>query len=194
MASGHVFHEESLDDFVQLGVLGEGTFGRVLHVRRRRPPAAPGKSTSADASRDDETFAIKVMKCGTGDADALDEAERVATNEIGVLTAIESHPFVVRLYHSFVSAAAGVCSHCLVLEYLSGGDFRAFLNSMRGGRLTQSAATFYFAEIVLAIQYLHECSIVYRDLKPENMLLGGDGHLRLVDFGLARTGVTEVGG
>lgn len=47
-------------------------------------------------------------------------------------------------------------------------------------------ANFYTAEIVLALEYLHSQSVVYRDLKPENLLLDRDGHLKITDFGFAK--------
>jgi protein kinase X len=48
------------------------------------------------------------------------------------------------------------------------------------------SANFYTAEIVLALEYLHSQSVVYRDLKPENLLLDRDGHLKITDFGFAK--------
>ena len=51
---------------------------------------------------------------------------------------------------------------------------------------------FYSAEVALAIEYMHKHQIIYRDLKPENILLAEDGHVRLVDFGLARMGRTAT--
>ena len=57
--------------------------------------------------------------------------------------------------------------------------------------LLQKWAQFYLAEIFLAIEYLHENSIVYRDIKPENVMLDSKGHARLIDFGLCKIGVSE---
>ena len=58
-------------------------------------------------------------------------------------------------------------------------------------RFSERVAKFYFAEIVLALEYLHQNNIFYRDLKPENILLDVDGHIKLADFGISRLGFTE---
>jgi serum/glucocorticoid-regulated kinase 2 len=52
--------------------------------------------------------------------------------------------------------------------------------------MTEDEAKFYFVEILLGIKYLHENKIIYRDIKPENLLIGQDGHTRIADFGLAK--------
>ena len=56
----------------------------------------------------------------------------------------------------------------------------------RQGRLKEEAARIYAAEIALALQHLHDSNVIYRDLKPENVLIGADGHIKLTDFGLCR--------
>ncbi|GIQ92353.1 hypothetical protein KIPB_016072, partial [Kipferlia bialata] len=55
-------------------------------------------------------------------------------------------------------------------------------------------ARFYIAEIILAIEAMHDCDIVYRDVKPENVLLFSDGHVKITDFGLSKLGISSVGG
>jgi len=69
----------------------------------------------------------------------------------------------------------------MLFPYISGGELFSYLRS--SGRFSTSTSQFYSSEIVLAIEYLHSLSIVYRDLKPENLLLDRDGHLRITDFG-----------
>ena len=70
------------------------------------------------------------------------------------------------------------------MDFCPGGELFFHLHNL--GRLTEGQAMFYFAEILLGLEYLHSHSIVYRDLKPENVLLDLDGHVRLTDFGLSK--------
>ena len=72
-----------------------------------------------------------------------------------------------------------------VLEYISGGDFYKLLRTIPEGGMNEDAARFYIVEIVLAFEYLHNYNIMFRDLKPENVLITADGHVRVTDFGLA---------
>ena len=73
----------------------------------------------------------------------------------------------------------------MLLEYICGGELFSYLRN--AGRFNVASANFYTAEIVCALDYLHGRSIVYRDLKPENLLLDREGHLKLTDFGFAKT-------
>jgi serine/threonine protein kinase len=70
------------------------------------------------------------------------------------------------------------------MDFCPGGELFFHLHNL--GRLTEPQAQFYFAEILLAIEHLHSLGVVYRDLKPENVLLDLDGHVRLTDFGLSK--------
>lgn len=72
----------------------------------------------------------------------------------------------------------------MVLEFCPGGEIFYHMNKVQ--RFSEKVAKFYFAEIVLAIEYLHNNNIFYRDLKPENILLDEDGHVKLADFGISR--------
>jgi serum/glucocorticoid-regulated kinase 2 len=74
-----------------------------------------------------------------------------------------------------------------VFDFFNGGEL--FTHLRRVKRFTEEAAAFYAAEIFLAIEHLHSKKILYRDLKPENVLLDSDGHVRLCDFGLAKEGI-----
>jgi len=73
------------------------------------------------------------------------------------------------------------------MEYCDSGDLSGLLRRKR--RLEENLAKLYIAEILLAIQELHKHNIIFRDLKPENVILSKDGHARLTDFGLSREGV-----
>lgn len=72
----------------------------------------------------------------------------------------------------------------MLLEYVVGGEL--FSHLRRAGRFTNDMTRFYASEIVLAIEYLHSKDIIYRDLKPENLLIDHQGHIRITDFGFAK--------
>ena len=72
----------------------------------------------------------------------------------------------------------------MVLEYVCGGELFIYLRNM--GRFNGITARFFAAEITSALEHLHKNDIVYRDLKPENVLLDRDGHVKLTDFGFAK--------
>ena len=72
----------------------------------------------------------------------------------------------------------------MLFEYLCGGELFTYLRN--AGQFADSTCLFYAAEITSALDYLHSLSIVYRDLKPENLLLDKEGHLKLTDFGFAK--------
>jgi len=94
--------------------------------------------------------------------------------------ALADTPWVVKLFYSFQDD-----KHLyLVMEYLPGGDLMTIL--MKYDILTEEQTRFYFAETALAIHSVHELNYVHRDLKPDNILLDRDGHVKLSDFGLCK--------
>lgn len=96
------------------------------------------------------------------------------------------NPFVVSMICSFETK-----KHlCLVMEYVEGGDCATLLKNI--GPLPADMARFYFAETVLAVEYLHSYGIVHRDLKPDNLLITALGHIKLTDFGLSKMGLMSL--
>ncbi|XP_026733791.1 microtubule-associated serine/threonine-protein kinase 3 isoform X3 [Trichoplusia ni] len=95
------------------------------------------------------------------------------------------NPFVVTMYCSFESKR----HLCLILEFVEGGDCATLL---RAGPLPPDMARHYFAEAVLAVEYLHSYGIVHRDLKPDNLLITATGHIKLTDFGLSKMGLMSL--
>jgi len=95
------------------------------------------------------------------------------------------HPFVVGLKYAFQTDA----KLYLVLDYLSGGEI--FFHLSKEVKFSVEKTRFYIAELVLGIGYLHSKDVVYRDLKPENVVLDSEGHVRITDFGLAKPDVTN---
>ena len=76
-----------------------------------------------------------------------------------------------------------------VMEFLPGGEL--FFHLRREKRFTEARTVFYAAEITMALECLHKHNIIYRDLKPENVLLDKDGHVKITDFGLSKQGVAS---
>lgn len=73
------------------------------------------------------------------------------------------------------------------MDFVNGGEL--FTHIRREGRFSENKAKFYAAEIIVAVEYLHLNGIIYRDLKPENVLLDSTGHVILTDFGLSKLGI-----
>lgn len=157
----------SIGDFQTVRVLGTGASCRVVQVRHK----GNGKY-----------YAVKVMskrKLVTHDK----KLER-AIAEKRVLARI-SHPFVVSLNWAFQTRG-----HLfMVLDYCAGGELFHHLD--RHGPFCEPDTRFYICEILLGLEYLHSQGILYRDLKPENCLLDGEGHIRLTDFGLSKENLTQ---
>ncbi|KAI5639020.1 protein kinase domain-containing protein [Phthorimaea operculella] len=95
------------------------------------------------------------------------------------------NPFVVTMYCSFETKR----HLCLILEFVEGGDCATLLLN---GPLPPDMARHYFAEAVLAVEYLHSYGIVHRDLKPDNLLITATGHIKLTDFGLSKMGLMSL--
>uniref|UniRef100_A0A7N0UQW1 non-specific serine/threonine protein kinase n=1 Tax=Kalanchoe fedtschenkoi TaxID=63787 RepID=A0A7N0UQW1_KALFE len=141
--------------------LGTGNLGRVFLCRLRHYDYA--------------TFALKVV-----DRDALSPKKLSQVQmEADILSALD-HPFLPTLYaHLNVSHYS-----CFLIDYCPGGDLHSLLRRQPSHRLPLESVRFFAAEILVALEYLHALGVVYRDLKPENVLLREDGHVMLSDFDL----------
>ena len=125
-------------------------------------------------------YAMKIIE-----KESLEKENKVkqVLNEKNIMLQLES-PFIVKLYWSFQSKS----KLPFVMDFCAGGELFYHLHNV--GKLTEKQAKFYFAEILLGLEYLHKKSIIYRDLKPENVLLDIDGHVRLADFGLSKENIS----
>jgi serine/threonine-protein kinase greatwall len=94
--------------------------------------------------------------------------------------ALSRSPFCVNLFYSLQTTQFVY----LVMEYMIGGDLKSLL--LQYGFFDEDTAKFYALEVCLALQYLHNHGIVHRDIKPDNMLISSQGHVKLTDFGLSR--------
>ncbi|KAL3614816.1 Serine/threonine-protein kinase d6pkl2 [Castilleja foliolosa] len=122
-------------------------------------------------------FAMKVM-----DKTSLASRKKLlrAQTEREILQSLD-HPFLPSLYTHFETEKFS----CLVMEFCPGGDLHTLRQRQPGKHFSEQAVKFYVAEILLALEYLHMLGIVYRDLKPENVLVREDGHIMLSDFDLS---------
>ncbi|XP_077216144.1 serine/threonine-protein kinase D6PK-like [Tasmannia lanceolata] len=122
-------------------------------------------------------FAMKVMDKGS-----LASRKKLlrAQTEREILQSLD-HPFLPTLYTHFETDKFS----CLVMEFCPGGDLHTLRQRQQGKHFTEQAVKFYVAEVLLALEYLHMLGIVYRDLKPENVLVREDGHIMLSDFDLS---------
>jgi len=130
-------------------------------------------------------YAMKVLK---KDRIRDQNLTKYAKIERNILTRID-HPFVVKLDSAFQTDT----KLYLILQYCPGGDLGNLIAKKK--RLSEADARIYIAEIVLALEVLHQNGILYRDLKPDNVILDEEGHALLTDFGLskedAQTGLAQ---
>ncbi|KAL4557345.1 hypothetical protein LXL04_035520 [Taraxacum kok-saghyz] len=160
----HSKDRTSIDDFEIIKPISRGAFGRVFLAKKR---------TTGDL------FAIKVLK--KADMIRKNAVESILA-ERDILISVRN-PFVVRFFYSFTCRE----NLYLVMEYLNGGDLYSLLRNL--GCLDEDVARVYIAEVVLALEYLHSLRVVHRDLKPDNLLIAHDGHIKLTDFGLSKVGL-----
>ncbi|XP_024008757.1 serine/threonine-protein kinase RHS3 [Eutrema salsugineum] len=153
-----------ISDFRVLKRLGYGDIGSVYLVELK----GANKTTY---------FAMKVM----------DKASLVSRNKLlraqterEILSQLD-HPFLPTLYSHFETDKF----YCLVMEFCSGGNLYSLRQKQPNKCFTEDAARFFASEVLLALEYLHMLGIVYRDLKPENVLVRDDGHIMLSDFDLS---------
>ncbi|KAJ1032624.1 hypothetical protein NDA16_000647 [Ustilago loliicola] len=156
----------SLSDFEVIDTLGTGTFGRVLLVRLK----------DREVTDRSAYFALKVL--AKADVIKLKQVSHI-NNERSILTKVD-HPFLVNMVASFQDS-----KNCyMLMEYVVGGEIFSYLR--RAGQFSADVARFYISTIVLAIEYLHKNKVVYRDLKPENLLIDSNGYTKITDFGFAK--------
>ncbi|KAJ7033362.1 kinase-like domain-containing protein [Mycena alexandri] len=150
-----------LSDFIIQRTLGTGSFGRVHLVRSKHNL---------------RFYAIKVLN-----KDRVVKMKQVehTNNEQRMLECVQ-HPFIINLWGYFQDTA----NLYMVMDFVPGGELFTLLR--RSNRFPDPVAKFYAAEVGLALNHLHGLGIIYRDLKPENVLLNADGHIKVADFGFAK--------
>ncbi|KAH7819187.1 putative serine/threonine kinase [Monocercomonoides exilis] len=153
-------------DFIPIRTIGKGSFGKVLLVKKRET---------------EEYFALKILR---KDEIVKENQVQHTLTEKRVLQTLD-HPFIVNLHFAFQTEK----ELFLVLDFVNGGDL--YYHLKKEGTFSVDRCRLYAAEITLAFEALHNRDIIYRDLKPENVLLASDGHIALTDFGLSKTNINK---
>ena len=151
----------SLDNFDIISVIGRGFYGKVMLVEDRKTQ---------------KNYAIKSVR-----KSKLIGSDKIKTimTERDILSQIH-HPFIISLDFAFQTAS----KFYLGLEYAPGGEL--FYHMQMKGMIPIHDVRLYIAQIAMAFDYLHKHHIIYRDLKPENVLLDSEGYIKLTDFGMAK--------
>ncbi|XP_044479391.1 protein kinase PINOID-like [Mangifera indica] len=158
-------------DFALLRRIGTGDIGTVYLCRLNH-------SEIIDSGDDEQClYAMKVVNKG---ALAMKKKVERAEMEKKILKMLD-HPFLPSLYAEFEASHFS----CIVMEFCSGGDLHSLRHKQPLKRFSLTSARFYAAEVLVALEYLHMLGIIYRDLKPENVLVRSDGHIMLSDFDLS---------
>ena len=171
-------NKKHVQDFHPIKLLGEGAYGKVLLVKEK----TNGKLFAMKQMCKAEILIMSdevVEKENTLRSPKMKQVERTFS-ERNILKEIE-HPNIVKFFYSFHD----LNKLYLVLQFIPGGELFYHLNKL--SKFSETVASFYTLEISLAIHFLHNKGIVYRDLKPENCLLNEKGHLILTDFGLSKS-------
>ena len=156
------YNRVKITDFEYFNKLGEGGFGFVVHCKK--------KSTG-------QHYAMK-LQTKVGLLDCYREDYHKVSMERDAFASLQ-HPFIVNLYYAFQTPSLVV----MVLDLADCGDLHGALVNSPSMKLPEDRVRFYLAEIVCALGYIHQRGLIYRDLKPQNVLLNSDGHVQLVDLG-----------
>jgi len=170
MIEGNAFgNKVTKEDFELVGVIGQGSFAKVVEVQK------------IDTGK---TFAMKVLKKKT----VVERGQVDHTmSERAALQQFQGHPFIVNLHYAFQTRD----KLYFVLDFCPGGELFYHLKQL--GKFSQNRTRQYVGEISSALDFMHQLGVIYRDLKPENLLIDEDGHMKLADFGLCKRTVSAEG-
>uniref|UniRef100_A0A8C1GTU4 G protein-coupled receptor kinase n=1 Tax=Cyprinus carpio TaxID=7962 RepID=A0A8C1GTU4_CYPCA len=153
----------TMNDFSVHRIIGRGGFGEVYGCRKA------------------DTGKMYAMKCLDKKRIKMKQGETLALNERIMLSLVSTGdcPFIVCMTYAFHTPD----KLCFILDLMNGGDLHYHLS--QHGVFSEKDMRFYAAEIILGLEHMHNRFVVYRDLKPANILLDEHGHVRISDLGLA---------
>ena len=152
-----------LEDFKFIRLIGIGSYGKIY--------VASKKSSN-------KLYAIKILN----KKNIYNPTEKQNIRTERAVLAKLNHPFIMKLYYAFQTKG----SLYFITEFMHGGELNYHIYKEKNNYFSEEKARFYAAEIIIAINYLHMNNCIYRDLKPENVLIDKDGHIKLIDFGLSK--------
>ena len=150
-----------VNDFQKIKLIGKGSFGEVYLVKLKK---------------NNKIYAMKTLDKNFVIENHQQEHTKI---ERDLLTRINC-PFVVNIKFAFQDKS----TLYIITEFMQGGEL--FFHLHKEKRFNNEKAKFYIIEMILAIEYLHKNNMLYRDLKPENVLIDKTGHIKLTDFGLSK--------
>ena len=159
----HKNKKVKLEDFKFIRLIGIGSFGKIY--------VASKKSSN-------KLYAIKILN--KKNVNNKMELQNIKT-ERTVLAKL-NHPFIMKLYYAFQTKG----NLYFITEFMHGGELNYHIYKEPNNYFSEEKTRFYAAEIISAINYLHNNNCIYRDLKPENVLIDRSGHIKLIDFGLSK--------
>ncbi|KAK2950518.1 putative serine/threonine protein kinase [Blattamonas nauphoetae] len=172
----------TLDSFEVVKPITRGAYGRIFLVKKKKQSSKHSlypESSQKSSKVPDQFHAMKVLKRSEMTEERVQRRLQYEFSVLAQLSMQESNDYVVRLNCSFQTKE----NFYLIMDFLPGGDLFTLLSTF--GYLSEEHAKQYLCEIILAVEFLHKFNIVHCDLKPDNILIGADGHLRLTDFGLS---------
>ncbi|EGR30379.1 protein kinase domain protein [Ichthyophthirius multifiliis] len=153
-----------IDDFEMKAVLGKGAYAKVVLVKKKD---------------NQKLYALKILK---KEMVENRKQEKHVMTERNLLINL-NHPFIIKMEYSFQSEA----KLYFCLEYCPGGELFNLLQKRE--QFNEDQTRFYVSQIVLALEFIHKNNVMYRDLKPENVLIDKQGYIRITDFGLSRDNI-----
>lgn len=155
--------------FTFLATIGKGAYGSVYLVESNVDPKMK------------EIFALKVLEQADKHSTHQEKEEHVKnlSQELSIMEALQGSPFIIQLYGNVFQKQ----KFYFIMEYACGGDM--FFHIRKAKHFSLQRTQFYAAELLLAIEFMHKNGVIYRDLKPENVLIDREGHIKIIDFGLS---------